>query len=157
MTSQLSSRPEPSSTPVFRNILKYGTLLAAVIAVVGGALGFLFVGVDGLVSALIGAAMAVLFLGVTAASILFANRVSGADMLNPAYFAIVMGAWFLKFLVFLILVFVLKDQAWIDGTVLFLTLVAAVLGTLVVDLVVIARSRIPYVSDVTLPGDTERR
>lgn len=152
-----ASRARSSSAPVFKNTLKYGVLLAVAIGLVGGAIGFFAVGVTGLVSALIGAAMALLFLGVTAASILFANRVSGSDILNPAYFGIVMGAWMLKFIVFLVLVFVLRDQAWIDGTVLFVTLVVAVLGTLVVDLVVVARSRMPYVSDVTLPGDPDER
>lgn len=152
-----TERVQPSSTPVFKSTLRYGLLLAAAIALAGGLIGFLSVGVAGLVSALLGAAMAVFFLGVTAASILFANRISGSDMLNPAFFAIVLGAWMLKFIVFLVLVFVLRDQPWIDGTVLFLTLVASVLGTLTVDLIVIARARIPYASDVTLPGDTDRR
>jgi hypothetical protein len=118
-----------SAVPILKRILAYGGVLALVIAVVGSAVGFVVAGGTGVLSALIGTAMAVVFLG------------------------IVMGAWLIKFVLFLVLVFALKGQPWIQTTVLFLSLVVAVLGTLVVDVVVIARSRLPYVSDVRLPGD----
>ena len=36
--------------------------------------------------------------------------------------------------------------------VLFLSIVAAVIGSLVVDVVVVARTRMPYASDVRLPS-----
>ena len=72
-----------------------------------------------------------------------------------AFFGIVMGAWLLKFVLFIVLAVVLRDQPWIDPTVLFVTLVAGVIGTLVIDLVVVAKSRMPYVSDIALPGDDQ--
>jgi hypothetical protein len=50
-------------------------------------------------------------------------------------------------------VFWLGDQEWLDRTVLFLTIVASLLAGLITDVVVIARSRMPYVSDITLPGE----
>jgi hypothetical protein len=68
----------------------------------------------------------------------------------------VLGTWLIKFVVFLAAVFWLGDQGWLDRTVLFLTIVAALLVGLVTDLVVVARSRMPYVSDVSLPGDPPR-
>ena len=55
--------------------------------------------------------------------------------------------------VFIVLIVLLKDQPWIQTQVLFLTVVVAVIGTLVVDVVVIARSRMPYVSDISLPTE----
>jgi hypothetical protein len=55
--------------------------------------------------------------------------------------------------VFLAIVFWLGDQEWLDRTVLFLTIVASLLAGLITDVVVIARSRMPYVSDITLPGE----
>jgi hypothetical protein len=36
---------------------------------------------------------------------------------------------------------------------LFLTIVASLLAGLITDVVVIARARMPYVSDITLPGE----
>jgi drug/metabolite transporter (DMT)-like permease len=157
MTDPTGDYRRPSSTPVFQSVLRWGLILAVAIAVVGGVVGFLAAGTPGLVSALIGALIGGLFLGVTAASILFANRLSRGDMLHPAYFGVILGAWLLKFVLFLVIVFLLREQPWIDGTVLFLTLVAGVLGTLAIDVIVVARSRIPYASDVTLPGDGDRR
>jgi len=157
MTNPAREHRRPSSTPVFQSVLRGGLVLAAAIAVVGGVIGFLAAGTPGLISALIGALIGGLFLAVTAASILFANRLSNGDMLHPAYFGIILGAWLLKFVLFLVMVFLLREQPWIDGTVLFLTLVAGVLGTLAIDVIVVARSRIPYVSDVTLPGEADRR
>ena len=140
-----------SAMPVLKNTLVYGGLLAVAIAVVGSVVGFLVDGSVGLVSALIGAAMAFLFLGVTAGSILLANRIAHSDFLNPLFFVTVLGGWLLKFAVFLVLLILLKDQPWINNVVLLLTVIVGVVGSLVVDVVVIARSRQPYV-DVELPS-----
>ncbi|WP_403020225.1 hypothetical protein [Salinibacterium sp. GXW1014] len=139
-----------SSIPVFKRVLAYGALLALVIAVVGSLVGFAVAGMSGVASALIGTAMAMVFLGVTSLSIIIASRYDLA-----AFFGIVMGAWLLKFIVFFVLIFVLRDQDWVHPQVLFFSLVAAIIGTLVVDVVVIARSRMPYVSDAVLPGEEE--
>ena len=45
----------------------------------------------------------------------------------------------------------LRDADWLNPTVLFLSLVAGVIASLVVDVLVVAKSRMPYVSDVELP------
>jgi hypothetical protein len=137
--------------PVLKNTLVYGGVLAAVIAVVGSVVGYLVDGGVGLVSALIGAAMAFLFLGVTAGSILLANRIAHSDFLNPLFFITVLGGWLLKFAIFIVLLVLLKDQPWINSIVLLLTVIVGVVGSLVVDVAVIARTRQPYV-DVELPG-----
>ena len=139
-----------SALPILKKILRYGGVLAAIVIVVGVVAGLAVDGSRGLVSALIGAVMAFLFLGVTAASIIVANRVTNNDFLNPAFFLIVLGGWILKFVVFIVLVLILRDQPWINTIVLFITIVASVIGSLVVDVLVIARSRQPYV-DVELP------
>jgi hypothetical protein len=138
--------------PILKNTILFGGLLALAIAVIGSVIGFVVDGSVGLVSALIGAAMAFVFLGVTAGSILLANRIANSDFLNPLFFITVLGGWLLKFAVFLVLLFILKDQPWINNVVLLLTVIVGVVGSLVVDVVVIARSRQPYV-DVALPGD----
>jgi hypothetical protein len=150
-----ASTPEPTSVPtsvpVFRQILTYGSILALAIAVVGAILGGIFAGASGVVSALIGTAMALAFMGITAGSILFANRFAGRESAIGAFFGIVMGGWLVKFILFLVLVVLLKDQPWVAPVVLFLSIIAGVVGSLVVDVVVIMKSRVAYVSDVTLP------
>jgi hypothetical protein len=144
---------QPSSTPVLRDVLKYGLILAAAIAVVGMLLGGLFAGWVGVTSALIGTAMAAVFLAITALSILIANRFIGSDLFVGLFFGIVLGSWIVKFVLFLILAIVLRDQPWINPVVLFLSLIAGVVGSLVVDMIVAFRSRVPYVSDTRLPGE----
>jgi hypothetical protein len=144
------------SAEIFRASLKWGGILAIAIAVIGGGLGFVFDGNRGLVSALVGTAMSIVFLGITAASILFANRWFGTDLFVPIFFGIVMGGWLLKFVLFLVLAVLLKDQPWINPTVLFLSIIAGVIAALSVDVVIVSKSRMPYVSDVTLPGDENR-
>ncbi|MHA6695962.1 hypothetical protein [Homoserinimonas sp. A520] len=137
-----------TAAPILKKVLLYGAILAVAIAVIGSIVGYVTVGPVGISSALIGTVMAVVFLAITALSILVAGKYS-----LGAFFGIVMGAWLLKFVLFLVLIFILKDQPWLNAQVMFLSIVAAVVGTLVVDVVVVARSRMSYVSDIELPGD----
>jgi hypothetical protein len=158
MTDQPGATParppaQPTSTPVLRDVLKYGLILAGAIAIIGMLLGGLFAGWIGVTSALIGTVMAAVFLSITALSILIANRFIGSDLFVGLFFGIVLGGWIVKFVLFLVLAILLRDQPWINPVVLFLSLIAGVIGSLVVDMIVVFRSRVPYVSDVTLPGE----
>ena len=143
---------QPTSTPVFKDVLKYGLILSGGIAVVGMVLGGIFAGWVGVSSALIGTAMAAVFLSITAISILIANRFIGSDLFVGLFFGIVLGGWIVKFVLFIVLIVVLRDQSWISPLVLSLSLIAGVIGSLVVDMIVVFRSRVPYASDVRLPG-----
>ena len=149
MTS--TNTPAPTSIPVLRRILIYGVYVAVAIAVVGSIVGFVVDGGTGVLSALIGTAMSVAFMGITAGSILLANRVAGNESAIGGFFGIIMGGWLLKFVVFLVLLVLLQVRAWIQPMVLFFCIIAGVIGSLVVDAVVVMKSRMPYTSDVTLP------
>ena len=135
-----------NASSIFTQILKYTGALALVIAVVGGGLGYLFAGTDGLWSALVGVGLAILFAAITAASMLVAIRFT-----LGAFFGIVMGAWLLKLVIFIVLLVVLRDQPFVNDVVLFLALVVSIIGTLAVDALVVVRGRLAYVSDATLP------
>jgi hypothetical protein len=139
---------------VFQRILKWGGVFAVAIAVVGGGIGYFTAGTPGLVSTLLGTAMSILFMGITAGSILLALRISSDPASIGTFFGIVMGGWLVKFVAFLVIVFALKGQPWLESTVLFLTIVAGVLGSLVIDVIVIATSRMSYVSEVSLPTES---
>jgi NO-binding membrane sensor protein with MHYT domain len=56
-----------------------------------------------------------------------------------------MGAWLLKFVAFLGLVFALRDREAFDPVVLFFALIAAAVGTVAADVVAVLRSRVPYI------------
>jgi hypothetical protein len=141
----------PSSNIVMRRALAGGALLAVAVAVVGGPIGYAVAGGPGLVGALLGALMAFVFLGATAASILLANRFAGTDAYLGAFFGIVMGSFVVKLIVFLVLAIVLRDQPWVDTKVLFLTLIVGIIGSLVVDVLGVSRTRMSTVSDLP-PG-----
>lgn len=148
--------PSPvSSTPILRTVLVWSGTVTAVLAVVGAVVGHLVAGPTGMWSALIGVLVAAVFLGITGASILIANRWYGDALYVPLFFGIVLGGWILKFVVFIVALLLLRDQPWIEPTVFFVAVVVSVLASLVVDVVVLLRMRVPHVSDVELPTDPD--
>ena len=134
-----------------------GLVMTSVVAFVAAIWGALVADIEGVWAALVGAGIAFGLLGLTPLSILWGFKLGKGDILSPGFFASVLGTWLIKFVVFLAAVFWLGDQTWLERTTLFLTIVAALLVGLVVDLVVVARSRMPYVSDVDLPGDSPNK
>jgi hypothetical protein len=82
--------------------------------------------------------------------------VTRGDAGNPVFFAIVLGVWVLKFVVFVLAAILMRAWDAVDPVVFFWAVIAAVIGTLGADIVAMARTRIPYVSDVQLPGDSAR-
>ncbi|MEN9752639.1 MAG: hypothetical protein RL670_330 [Actinomycetota bacterium] len=127
---------------LFKRVVTLGAILIGAIAVVGGVLGYLLFGANGLLSAVIGAAMAALFVTLTAISVWFGSRLSLAG-----FFGVVLGGWLAKLVVFLVLVVVLRQATFVVGSVLFLTLVAAIIGSLAVDTLVFLKSRLPIVNE----------
>ncbi|MET0673197.1 MAG: hypothetical protein ABWY37_06870 [Microbacterium pygmaeum] len=142
-----------SSTPILRTTLIWSGAVTAVLAVAGAVIGFLVDGGTGLVSALIGVLIAAVFLAITGASILIANRWYGDPLYVPVFFGIVLGGWILKLVVFIVALLVLRGQPWIDSTIFFVAVVVSVLASLVVDVVVLLRMRVPHVSDASLPSE----
>lgn len=122
---------------VFSAVLKQGLVLVAAIAILGGGLGLIFAGVAGLVSGLIGATLALLFSSLTALSVFFGGKLS-----LGGFFGVVLGGWIVKLIGFIVLIALLKGATFIAGPVLFFTLVASILGTLVIDSRIVLKSRI---------------
>lgn len=144
-----------SVAPILTRALRDGGILAGVIALGAGVVGWLVAGGPGLAGGLLGAALSAVFLGLTALSMLIAGRVTAGDPGSPLFFGIVLGAWLAKIVLFLVFAFWLRSQPWLDPVVFFVTVVIVVFGSLVVDLIAFGRSRVPYVSDVELPGPEE--
>ncbi|MGW8484140.1 hypothetical protein ACWGJP_13495 [Microbacterium sp. NPDC055903] len=145
--------PNPvSSNPILRKTLVWSGVTAAVLAILAGGIGFAVAGGEGALSGLLGVAIAVLFLAITGLSILIANRWYGEPLYVPYFFAIVLGGWLLKFVVFFVLLLIIKDQPWLVDMVFFLALVAGVLASLIIDAVALLKMRLPVVSDAQLPA-----
>ncbi|MBU1588073.1 MAG: hypothetical protein KKH51_09025 [Actinobacteria bacterium] len=141
---------------ILARALVYGAILTVAIAVIGSVVGYLIAGSAGLVSALIGAGLTALFMGFTALSIVLAARVTKGEASSTLFFGIVLGVWLLKFVVFIVILVLLRNQPFIEPLILFFSILVAVIGSLVVDVVAYLGARVPYVGDVELPGDAER-
>ena len=137
---------------ILARALVYGGILTVAIALIGSVVGYLVAGGPGLVSALIGAGLTALFMGFTALSILLAARVTKGEASSTLFFGIVLGVSLLKFVVFIVILVLLRDQPFIEPLVMFFAILAAVIGSLVVDVVAYVGARVPYVGDIPLPG-----
>ena len=127
---------------LFTRVLTLGSALIGAIAVIGGLFGFLVAGAAGLTSALIGAALTLVFVTLTALSIWL-----GGKLPLGGFFGIVLGGWLIKIVGFALVIATLKGADFINGPVLFFTLVAAILGTLALDSVLVLKARIPVIGD----------
>lgn len=131
---------------LFRTVQKRLLLLTAVVAVVGGGIGLLVAGLPGLWGALVAAALGLIFTITTVAMLrLVAGR--GPELLQVVIF----GGWIVKMVLVVLVMLWLQNLDFYHPGVLFGTLAALVLGAVIVEIVSVATSRIPY-ADVELPS-----
>jgi hypothetical protein len=133
-------KPSTSAEQLFKNVLGQTALLTGLIASLGSLAGFIVEGMNGVVSALIGAGLAFVFGALTVVSMMIGRKLSLAG-----FFGVVMGGWLIKLIGFALLARSLQGAEFINGPVLFLTLVAAILGSLVIDSIAVLSARIPVV------------
>ncbi len=129
-----------SADQLFKKVLGQTALLTGLIASLGSLAGFFVEGMNGVVSALIGSGLAFVFGALTVVSMIIGRKLSLAG-----FFGVVMGGWLVKLIGFALLARSLQGAEFINGPVLFLTLVAAILGSLVIDSIAVLSARIPVV------------
>ena len=129
-----------SADQLFKKVLGQTALLTGLIASIGSLAGFFTEGMSGVVSALIGSGLAFVFGALTVVSMIIGRKLSLAG-----FFGVVMGGWLVKIIGFALLARSLQGADFINGPVLFLTLVAAILGSLVIDSIAVLSARIPVV------------
>lgn len=125
---------------VIARVLKLGSLLVASIALVGTLVGYLIVGVSGVFAALIGSGAAFLFTALTALSVLIGSKLNLAGFLGA-----VLGGWLVKMVLFLIGFSLLNKADWLSHEsrpIVFFTVVAAVIGGLVIDTMIVSKARL---------------
>jgi len=124
--------------------LRWGGVFAAALLIAAGGSGWLVAGLPGLVSGLLGTALAVVFMGLTAASILVASAATRGRPSIVVFFGTVIGTFLVKLVVFVVLAIWLRTQTWLSPTVFAVTAIVAVIGTLVIDVVAMRVTRVPY-------------
>jgi hypothetical protein len=136
---------------VVRKVLFWGAIWTSLVGIVASVVGALVAELEGMLGALIGVGVGFAFLALTPLSIIWGLKAGKGNILEPGFFAVVLGMWLAKFVIFLALVFWLGDLSFAHRETLFLTIVASLLAGLTTDVVVVVRSRMPYV-EVELPG-----
>lgn len=138
---------------VIRRALLWGIVSTAIVVIVASVAGALVAELSGMLAALVGGAIGFVLLALTPLSIMWGFKAGRGSVLAPGFFAVVLGVWMVKFIAFVAIIFLVGDIAALHRETLFLTIVASLLVALVSDLVVVIRSRMPYV-DVELPGQS---
>ncbi|AZL09248.1 hypothetical protein [Brevibacterium aurantiacum] len=127
-------------TRVWRTMLVRGIILVVAVAVLGMGIGYLVSGAEGLNGGAVGGGLAAVFIIITLV-IMYAGRNMGLTAI-----AGFLGIGFLfKAFIFMIVIWRLKDAAWLDGNVAFFTIVVAVIGSSLVEALTVAKARVPYV------------
>ncbi|MGJ0203750.1 3-oxoacyl-ACP reductase [Leucobacter sp. gxy201] len=144
-----AAKPQmPTSQPVLLRAMKWGIVVTVVMVLAFALIGWAVAGSPGLVGGVIGSAFGGFFLLLTIGSIAFANRFIDSPNYLGLFFGIVLGGWVLKFVIFIVVSLLLRDQPWLDPVILFIGIVASVLVSLAIDSVIVAKSRIPVVGGV---------
>lgn len=149
--SDLPAPKTPAITPMLRKVLQLTGIAAVLLIIVCGGIGMLTAGLNGLWSALAGVGLAMVFLALTPLSVLIANRWYGREMFATVFFGIVMGGWLLKLVIFIVAIVILRGQPWIVPMIIFFSLLAGIVVSLLIDAVSFSKMRMPHVSDVSLP------
>jgi len=128
-------------TQVAKRAVQFGSIVAVVIAVAGAGIGYAVAGMNGLWSGLIGAILSALFMGLTAVSIMIGQRAQRKTGDSTIFFAIIAGVWLFKLIAFGVAIFALRGADFIQPAVFGVTIIVAVLASLVVDVWVFWRTR----------------
>jgi hypothetical protein len=131
-----------SSADLFAAALRLSILLAVLIAALGSLIGFFVYGMPGVFSALIAAAVSASFGVLTILSIRLGSKLP----LN-GFYALVLGGWLLKILLFAVLLGSLQGAGFISGPMFFFGVVASVLGGLSIDSYLVLSSKLPAVEN----------
>jgi membrane associated rhomboid family serine protease len=131
-----------STNELFIRAIKLGVLLAIAIAGIGSLVSILTVGVSGVYAALIGALVSTSFSLMTILSV----WIGGKLPLN-AFYAMVLGGWLLKVVLFGVVLAVLQGAQNFNGPVFFFAIVAGVMGGLAIDSWLVLKARIPTVDN----------
>jgi hypothetical protein len=126
-------------------VLKFGLLLVLGISLMGSLAGFFVAGMSGVFGALVGGSAVLIFTGMTALSVLIGSKLPLAGFVGT-----VLGGWLIKMVLFLIIFTLIDNADWLTQEarpVVFFTIVAAVVGGLILDTMIVSKARFPVVTD----------
>lgn len=148
MNTSSTSSAGPGRTDSVRSVMKWtiiaGLLISIAIGTIASFVGALLTGLPGVWGALIGAVVAFGFFAITAAIMYFTANSSPTAMA-----AGVLGGFLVKIIGFMGVGVALRGRDFYDPWTLFLTLVVAAIASLIADVVIVQRARLPIVDETT--------
>lgn len=139
MTTPDGAGPTALVVPM-RRVLRAGTVAAIVALPTATALGAILAGAPGAWGAGIGMGLAVGFFAVTVLVALVTAR------MDPTRLGIwVLGSWLLKMVLLIVVLAMLRDADFYSRPALFLSLLIGTAGGLLLEALVVTRTRVPYV------------
>lgn len=131
-----------------RRMLTIGAVCGLIALPVAALLGYLVAGVPGAWGGLIGMAIPICFFAITAVTALVTAHL-GPTTLGIA----VLGGWLLKIVLLLGVLLVLRGTDFYDRMTLFVALLLGTAGSLLLEALVVARTRVPYVEPIRVGNE----
>ena len=133
--------PSHVTKEIFNSALKSMLILVVVVLVVGSGIGYLVAGLPGVWSALLAVGVTLIFSGTTIWSMIYT-----ADKSPNTTMAVVLGAWVIKMLFFIIFLAALTDATFYHKTTFGIIVLVAVFGSALLDMRAVIKGRMPYVT-----------
>lgn len=131
-----------SSRKLFAGAIKLNLLLALIVGGLGSLIGLFVYGLPGVYSALIGSGISAFFGVMTILSIRL-----GARLELNGFYALVLGGWLVKVLLFALLLGFLQSVTFISGPMFFFAVVTSVLGGLAIDSYLVLSAKLPAIEN----------
>lgn len=125
---------------LIRKVFKSLVVVTVVVGVAGAVIGTIAFGLPGLWGALMAAVLGIFFTATTVAGLYYA-----AGRGQQALMIVLLGGWLVKMIILGAVIFWLKNQTFYHKGTFGATIIILVLGALIVEMVIIATAKIPYV------------
>lgn len=137
---------------LIRRVFRSLVIVTLVVGGLGVAIGTIAFGLPGLWAALIAAVLGIFFTATTVAGLYYA-----AGRGQQALMIVLLGGWLVKMIILGAVIFWLKNQTFYHKGTFAATIITLVIAALVVEMVIVATARIPYVSVNSVTGDSPDR
>lgn len=134
------SETERALESVFAQIVRQMLFAFLIIGALGLGIGYLVSDIPGLYGALMGLGVTAFFMGTTAIIGLLTAKAS----IQVAQAAFV-GAWVLKIVVVLVLIWLVKDRDFYDAKVFFVVVAVSIMAATAIEMRAVMQSRVPTI------------
>lgn len=138
----------PELLALIKRVLRGLVITTAIVGGAGVVIGTIAFGAPGLWGALIAAVLGIFFTATTVGALYYAAG-RGQQLLMVA----LLGGWLIKMVILGAVIFWLKNQTFYHKPTFAATILTLVIGALVVEMVIVATAKIPYVSVSSVTGD----